>query len=196
MTTVFISLGSTCAPADALRRIGVRNEAYPFDWLRTSVVNVVQCIQTKFSQFLRSPRVCGNFIVDAYGFQFSHDFKTVNLEKYQETPIYPEAAIASDWENWLPAIEEKYERRIQRFHTTLADSKVVFVLEDTVDDALLSDLHDTCVSLYNNKDIYCMVINSHHSSLDYVLSGYIGDTWADMTVWQSLVEQAKLKFSL
>lgn len=191
---VFIPLGQDCSVADALRRINKRKEAYPFDWMRCSVSSIIQCIKTGFEGFLKNTRVNGTSVLDTYEFQYPHDFKTVNIEKYTDNPIYPEAEIAEDWEKWLPLIQEKYERRIQRFHNSMRNSNIVFVINSVINDNIIEEIYATCNRVYENNNIYFIVINSHNTRLNYALSGYINDIWYDMNAWETILQKAMDKF--
>jgi len=49
----FISLGSYCAVARTLQTLGLKKFTYPFDWARTPVKGVVQCLDTHFEDFFK-----------------------------------------------------------------------------------------------------------------------------------------------
>lgn len=193
---VFIPLGQDCSVADALRRINKRKEAYPFDWMRYKVSVILQCIKENFKSFLKNTRKHETSVIDNYGFEYPHDFKTVNIEKYTDSLIYPEAEIASDWETWLPVIEEKYKRRIQRFHDTMHSNNIVFVINSHINDDIINDVYTTCREIYNNNNIYFIVINSHDTRLNYAISANIKDVWDDMSRWETIINDAMDKFSL
>lgn len=47
-----VSLGSYCAVARTLQCVGLKQFAYPFDWVRSPMEGVIQCLETKFEDFL------------------------------------------------------------------------------------------------------------------------------------------------
>jgi hypothetical protein len=47
-----VSLGAQCYPAWLIRRMGLRQAAYPFDWLWSDPMMVVACIEDGFATFL------------------------------------------------------------------------------------------------------------------------------------------------
>lgn len=47
----FVSLGCFCAVAHALQALGLKTCTYPFDWNRSPVEGVIQCLQTEFRGF-------------------------------------------------------------------------------------------------------------------------------------------------
>jgi hypothetical protein len=193
---IFIPLGQDCSVADALRRIDKRKEAYPFDWIRCSLSSILECINTNFERFLKNTRVNRTSVIDGYGFQYPHDFKTVNIEKYTENPIYPEAEIAQDWEQWLPVIQDKYERCIQRFNHSMQNSNIVFVINSVINDNVIQEIYATCNRVYGNKNIYFILINSHNTMLNNAISAHIRDVWYDMPAWETILQKAMDKFSL
>lgn len=48
----FISLGCYCAVSEALLYLGVRQYAYPFDWVRSPMEGIIHCFETGFEDFL------------------------------------------------------------------------------------------------------------------------------------------------
>lgn len=59
-----VSLGSNCAVAYHLKRLGKRSEAYPFDWAKISINSLVQVLENKFDKFneLTPKKYSDNFI--------------------------------------------------------------------------------------------------------------------------------------
>jgi len=48
----FISLGCYCTVAQAIKDLGIRQRAYPFDWVRSPIEGVIRCFEDKFEDFL------------------------------------------------------------------------------------------------------------------------------------------------
>mmetsp|Transcript_10533 Transcript_10533/g.23529 ORF Transcript_10533/g.23529 Transcript_10533/m.23529 type:complete len:378 (+) Transcript_10533:54-1187(+) len=48
----WISLGNYCAPANAIQAMGLRNFAYPLDWVRSPTRGIIQLFRTDFKDFL------------------------------------------------------------------------------------------------------------------------------------------------
>ena len=105
----YISLGYFCSVAMELERLGLRKESSPFDWLISDFKGVIQAIDNKFEDFLEYDLLLQNkenheiYINSKYNLQFFHDF-----DRY--TPL----------EKMLPAIQNKYNRRIGRFYDTIS----------------------------------------------------------------------------
>lgn len=106
--TNIISLGSFCSVAMELEKKGLRGASYPFDWLISdSFECVMREIENGFSDFLdlqslqreHRPDVCGNTKTRMH---FYHDF-----------------SAAGSIEEQLPALQEKYDRRIRRFYSDI-----------------------------------------------------------------------------
>jgi hypothetical protein len=124
--TTYISLGDTCQPASMLRALGVRHEAFPFDWITGSGDSIVKCIETDFNGFhtnlqFNSPHLdlgMNTVLTDSLGFSFHHDYptiesgpSTIDEEFIRETTIVP------NWSDYYPTVYEKYQRRILRFRS-------------------------------------------------------------------------------
>ncbi len=101
---VFVSLGSICHPAIAIKDGGYRKVAYPLDWV-TSVdgEKVIQLLENQFSQFFDDNFLvihsCGLLVQSYYHILFAH-------EGYWS---------ADDIRLKLPELKERYLRRVNRF---------------------------------------------------------------------------------
>lgn len=111
---IIVSLGSGCDTALKLRDYGLRNAAFPFDWLITGSHEKFILVLRNDFQFFADP----NFFIPVdeatdhpnnlrntyYDISFWHEGSTLydwsDLEKYQEQ---------------LERVQAKYERRIERF---------------------------------------------------------------------------------
>jgi hypothetical protein len=115
----YISFGGDCAIAYHLSRLGLRTQAYPFDWITTP--RIVPCLVDRFHHFTegwtRKKHVSAPALQDdwhdreetmvrmtnTYGFTFLHD-----------VGIHTE----------LDTVKDKYARRIQRFQTVMMDDTI------------------------------------------------------------------------
>lgn len=52
MSEYVFSLGYRCSAAGILKRLGIKTESYPFDWLVSRLPIVEHCIETDFKEFL------------------------------------------------------------------------------------------------------------------------------------------------
>ena len=48
----YCSLGHGCHSANILKRLGLKKESYPFDWLNSRTSIVKDCIEDNFKKFL------------------------------------------------------------------------------------------------------------------------------------------------
>lgn len=114
----FVSLGMNCAPATQLRKLGLRKEAYPFDWLISE--HIESCLEDDFKFFFLDWKINEkkNAILNHYGFWFTHDFpRTI-----------PDHQIVENWNLSVPEIQKKYQRRIQRFRNLCQSTEYMVVL--------------------------------------------------------------------
>ncbi|MBY0110247.1 MAG: papain-like cysteine peptidase [Candidatus Babeliaceae bacterium] len=138
---IVISLGENCAPAAALRTLfnryyGLRDKAFPFDWIVTSFEGLYKCIQEDFENFLNEKYLIkhpihpqtGGVINIYYDFQFNHDFPTThNINPPEEDPSFA-GEVRDDFKQLIQPVKEKYFRRIQRFYEACkGQTPVVFI---------------------------------------------------------------------
>lgn len=103
--TNYISLGYFCSVAQELERTGFRCASYPFDWLISDFKGIIGAIKNNFEDFLTYDFLCQNITDRSHyrntkiGVSFFHDF-----DKYRSL------------EKQLPSVQEKYNRRINRFY--------------------------------------------------------------------------------
>lgn len=112
---LFISLGVSCEVAHECRSCGVRNRAYPFDWLLTlDPHGLVSLLQRDFEFFLKEDHLILNsrgFYDTFYNIEFRHDLYSMD----------------TSFEEYLPTLQEKYAKRIERFRQlALYQGKVYF----------------------------------------------------------------------
>lgn len=105
---VFISLGCSCEVAHQLRWNGMRDRAFPFDWLlTTNCAGFVALLEDNFKFFMDNrylSMACHNSTYTSlfnnyYYIEFRHDLYDMD----------------TSFEEHLPFIQEKYEKRIHRF---------------------------------------------------------------------------------
>lgn len=108
---LFVSLGCNCWQAQALRSKahGLRDAAFPFDWLLTFNNDlVIKCLDEKFKHFCDASQLrrYGKTHVENiyYNFQFTHDWA------YRDEKDSPQR-----YKEQLEFIKNKYTRRINRF---------------------------------------------------------------------------------
>ena len=106
----FISLGSFCSVALDLEALGLREASMPFDWnIDLRFEGVIGCIEKNFEHFLdeaelRQSEEAPEHYMNRYEIQFFHDF---NMWEPLSTQ--------------LPAVQDKYERRIRHFYQITAE---------------------------------------------------------------------------
>lgn len=72
--TLFVSLGSSCAPAHLLRDAGLRKSAFPFDWILSfNGERLIHLLQEDFQKFTYVTREGDIFYNPWYELRFVHD---------------------------------------------------------------------------------------------------------------------------
>lgn len=125
-----VSLGDGCMTARAARYNCLRDTAYPFDWMITSMQSLMKAFDDDFNQILLPDqtfeREDNKAVIDGYGLVFIHDFATV---KNSQTPIdgeiMPVHALVSNWRDSIDIVRAKFKRRLQKLLTLLHSGQPV-----------------------------------------------------------------------
>jgi|GEM_PF-1115852 len=164
---LFISLGSHCEPAHALRLGGLRKAAFPFDWIISfDGEALIEILQEDFRHFLEDEYFlsfgpAGHLLHSYYHLEFLHegDFNVNFLEQLQE-------------------LKSKYQRRIDRFRKlnnysgeivfirssyefSVTDPHRCYKFEDNVEisDAYAFKLHEALKKYFPNLKYKLIIIN-------------------------------------
>ena len=158
-----ISLGATCNSAIYLKELGLRHEAYPFDWMTSPFNALCQAINDDFLYFLTDLKLSpnNNGIFDRYGFFFTHDWPTTQDANIQNDFVHG-TCLVPDWEENTAFVKKKYLRRIERFkNACLGKEKILFLRTEFVtkkESILLKDL----IQLKWPKLDFILVVIANH----------------------------------
>lgn len=130
---IIIPFGNDCCLAHQLNIHNYRKFALPFDWIKSDLKNIINCIQDNFINFLelehlQKKNYSDNFpllneeenlnttntntlrvVNTTYNFHFVHEFQYDIISEYQD-------------------ILEKYNRRIERFNNIMIDINIQKIL--------------------------------------------------------------------
>lgn len=129
-----IGLGSNCTVASALEAFELRNAAYPFDWIVSRYESLCAVLEQDFYDFLNPDFLsvdADNYgIINKYGLGLMHDFPTVEFVGDFEQVEGPlgHGKLRQDWIKFVPEVEKKYARRIQRFRDVCSNNKKIFFI--------------------------------------------------------------------
>lgn len=156
----YITLGWDCSPATALRNLQLREYALPFDWIRSNAEILSKVIENNFSGFHESLKLSENkqFVIDTYGLNFPHDYPTIKQNCISLTDKLDETILISEWEKYVPVIQEKYKRRIERFHSIMNSEEPLIALYS----GFISDIQlfkDVFKRRYNKTNIFYVVLS-------------------------------------
>lgn len=133
---IIIPIGHACTMASALRDCGIRRVAYPFDWIATRFDGIVKAFSDHFQHFFEPASLRNRWdnhgVVDYYGFEFVHDLPTLETASLQDDPI-GESTIVNDWQPFVPAIYQKYQRRMLRFNNAVYGNETVYFMRHQPD---------------------------------------------------------------
>jgi len=140
-----ISLGCNCCPAAALRDMGLREKALPFDWIISNIKGLELCFKNNFQDFHKNLQINDNktVIYDNLFFEYVHDYPLNEIDN----------KIVDNWKDYYPEIFEKYERRIQRFLNIMKEPLPLLIftryhISDVVKLKILIEKY------YGRKDIF------------------------------------------
>jgi hypothetical protein len=199
-----LSIGFDCSPAAALRNLGYRNTAFPFDWVDTTPISaVLTCLEEDFKQYHTSLRCIGSRMIDAYGFQFPHDYPFSKLEYNIDSDNEWRTAedvggqIVDNWIDYYPEVKEKYDRRIKRFRDVGSSAKPIVVLtRRSAADAC--KLREALSKYYNRHDIYMVVATQEQCNSDIMVTctpEMYGD-WNNIEIWRAAIDTILQKIKL
>lgn len=118
MNKNIISLGFNCAVAASLRKYGLRNRGYPFDWGVSRLEGVLAAVKEKFADFLDESWITeigdGMYYHNKYQYNFVHDF---------QDGIWNEI----DFQDQMQYVKNKYSRKVCNFLGDLECGEALFV---------------------------------------------------------------------
>ncbi len=151
-----ISLGRGCQPGIHLKRNGLKQASLPLDWLVTRSSALISLFETHFDKFLdkdylvarehRAPyheKIVNTF----YNITFFHDFSVGGLLTE------------------LPAVQEKYARRIKRLYSILASEGPVLFIRTQLDEQSAQQLTRILTTQFPNLVYTVLVINRETEEL-------------------------------
>ena len=115
--TLFVSLGSYCAPASLARSCGYRKAAFPFDWnICLDGEKLIEILDEDFAHFLNE-----DYLVP-FG------WATLMHTRYHLEFVHDGSWDAENASLYLPLLQAKYKRRIERFKNLKNHrGKVIFI---------------------------------------------------------------------
>jgi hypothetical protein len=162
-----ISFGESCTVASALRALGIRTEAYPFDWNITRFRSLSRCLQDDFVRFFIPQtlkiRADKQGVTDYYGIEFVHDFPTqITTIMHEEDTT--QAELCTNWRNFASTVHQKYMRRVSRLRNTLLSSEKIYIIRHfgtTKEQAI--QLRDLLHRSYPNADITIVIVDNAYA---------------------------------
>lgn len=188
-TPLCISLGTACASAMNLRSLGLRQEAYPFDWVISPLDGLCAAIQDDFKYWLTDLTIRPNNqgVIDRYGIHFVHDLPTIATPNIDAANIdfVGNNDLISNWESTLPDVRKKYDKRIARFkQACLGKEKVYFFRAEYMTQEDSIRLRDCLKNKYPNLD-FALIVSSL-SQEQWNIPGvrhFYSNVWNDYATW-------------
>jgi len=174
----FITVGYDCSPSGALRGLGLREAALPFDWVVSDISSLQRCVEDNFKQFHTNLHfnTSHSRLIDAYGFEFPHDYPHCDVsDSYIGEGAFGEApgkTIIADWHKYYDIAKAKYARRIERFKTIMQNTLPIIVLSRHSYENIIK-LKQTFKTYYNKTNIVFVNATTDNSIDSKILKYHI-----------------------
>jgi hypothetical protein len=144
MNPIFIPIGDSCSVARQLELYDLRRFAFPFDWLRIKRLSTItKIINNKFEGFADFKQ-CNE--TTSFPFLETDDFnpdapkRTFKATNRYGVLSFHDFSSDKPFIDQLPSIQQKYQRRIDRFYETLRSSdQIIFIRDELNPDKLTED---------------------------------------------------------
>jgi hypothetical protein len=212
-----ITIGYDCSPAAALRGVNLRNFALPFDWVVSNISSLDVCFRDNFRKYHRELYYSNNKtrLIDAYGFQFPHDYPTEidnlpqdyskNFENMKDEDVtiknnevvITENTIVKNWADHHETVLSKYDRRIKRFLEIMNDPKPIIVLCRYSTYEVL-ELQKLFLKYYHKENLYFINSTQEVFENDKIVNIYTekNGEWNELIIWKSCLDAVILKHNL
>jgi hypothetical protein len=149
---VVVSLGQACDASFQIRRTVGQSASYPFDWLITPFGGIRTLLRSNFTDLLDESVLEheNHYVLNKnHGIKFLHDFH--DLPNFRKD---------------LPAVREKYQRRIYRFLELMRGDKRVLLLRsqqyvnaENIDMLKATELIGMMKETYRQQNLHLLVVN-------------------------------------
>lgn len=192
-------MGYDCSPALALRELGLRTHAYPFDWVQVFVCQIIECINDDFKHYMTNLSIKDHLpqnsqrMINYYGIEFPHDLPTtINSTGYIGEGLINEdkgSRIVSNWKDYIDIVIQKYNRRVERLKSVLkGNAPVVFVYRGQYARFLLKTIRKSYPQL---KCVFVAATPDSVESPDiFTCYPEINGKWNDSDIWKSAILKA------
>lgn len=182
------SLGYRCSAAGIIKRLQMKTESYPFDWLVSRLPIIEHCISTEFCEFLEesnydylhtntyhypSPDSSPQWICDEkihWNRYYEHEFDMANANLYIPLPLniprdaYAHRLLMNHKSPTNPDDHAYYERCVERWRQ----------MSESVDSKVSLYVHPTQIEQHTNTPAIIQEIERFHLSMETHLKNYRG----------------------
>jgi hypothetical protein len=123
-----VSLGNNCAIAYQLKRYNLRNNAYPFDWLKIKdFSDLNKILDNDFEEIFHKENfklknVSDKFPIENYKDDISYIYENNNIQFCHD--------FSSDFEKSYQNFVDKYKRRVYRLYDLIHSDKEIHFIRD------------------------------------------------------------------
>jgi hypothetical protein len=192
----FMTLGHDCTTASALKCMGLRKFALPFDWVVLSMAAIERCFQEDFKFFHENLRLneTKTRVIDEYGIAYPHDYpqRANTQSEHIGEGLFGEQVgetIVDNWEDYREMVKEKYNRRIERFRNIVKDPKPIILLCRYYPEDVLK-IQTFFIKYYNKSNIF--FINSYSEEFSFNMRNINPEKnglWNEAAIWKEAVQE-------
>ncbi len=182
MATKYISLGATCAPTYWLNQLGLRTQAYPFDWTKNTLSQLINVLESDFKDYAESitlsqfsekhplevgndDGISGSYIIkNNYGITFAHELVNASeTNTFTETlarrigrfrELYEECERQITFLLYVPSvIKQSFWKHLEKLASLLPQNSVIYVI-------IHKDSCTPTTSIKENNDIRLIYFDS------------------------------------
>ena len=189
-TVDYISLGGDCIPAISLRNLGLRKEAYPFDWVILHNDTIATFLLNDFEDYHTNLAMNWNRWIKntKHEVEFPHDYDTTTDE---------------GWREQIESVNEKYQRRIERFRDLMKKNTPLIVFM-SYDMYMSRVIRQVIKEKYNRQNIYYIVKykDTHLAEDDNIFPAitsdqtFTKDEWNSHEIWIPTLERVQKIISI
>jgi len=198
---MYLTLGYDCSPAAAIRTLGLRPYALPFDWIVSSITSLTRCLEEDFLQFHTNLKFNhdSSRLIAAYGFEFPHDYPLEDTPEHHDRigeGIIGEGSgkrISDRWPEHYDLVMEKYRRRIDRFRLILHSTPIIVLCRYPTPIAI--QLRDLLLRFAITDQIRVINSNSESFYTEWMININTerDGKWNDHEIWKEAITLDDIK---
>lgn len=205
---IVVSLGPTSMVTVVTRSLRVQKTVFPFDWVISPFESVYRAFEDKFTHFLEkgSLRVRSDKqgVMDYYGFEFVHDFPTIQsgfADGSSDEPL-SQYLLRPDFLDFYDVVATKYQRRIACLQDAMNRGREIMLIRyGDMNRSQAERLRNLIRKKYPNA-MFTLVFISNKKEADWHLGGIkqfyfdAAKNWNDPVQWAAIFRSLGFRLNI